>query len=514
MSITSRINEMSSHIEQAYDELQGLGADLTNINKNIENISMVLDDIYDSMPQVSGEGTSLTLDDTRVGKIKSTLKGNTSQSGTPTPSSPIPVNVVSGDNYINVEGTNLLKKQGYGTPNNDSDYWVGSPTWLTSGDNGWATFTLDNSSSSSVAYKNMMIKGGNVNYLPSTNYTIFVELDDLSLDNATGDMLYLSQGGNAQDPFNSGQKLITYAQAPNKVFKFNVTTKADLTNTIAFRTFAVVPAGKNVSYKIRAMIVKGTYTSDTYEPYQNNSYDIDLGDIELCKIGNYQDYFYKDSGKWYLHKEIGKVVLNGSESWIFRTDWIITNASVFRNNDYVVGTFNTGTLGYSNYLEVIENVPSSSTNYRYIRVTNSSGFGTQLFIQNDYLGITSEDTTTQKAEKLKNWLINHNVIIYGIKPTPTNTEITYQPLIDQLNELEKAMSKQGQTNISQVNNDLPFIISASALKEWQESTSLNSTLSMVNPLSLGNTLNTQENDIQPIEVDNIEPLEEEENEES
>ena len=89
-------------------------------------------------------------------------------------------------------------------------------------------------------------------------------------------------------------------------------------------------------------------------------------------------------------------------------------------------------------------------------------------------------------------------------------------LIDQLNLLEKAMSKDGQTNISQVNNDLPFIISASALKEWQESASLNSTLSMVNPLSLGNTLNTQEidNNTQPTEVDNIEPLEEEENEES
>lgn len=87
-------------------------------------------------------------------------------------------------------------------------------------------------------------------------------------------------------------------------------------------------------------------------------------------------------------------------------------------------------------------------------------------------------------------------------------------LIDQLNLLEKAMSKDGQTNILQVNSDLPFVISASALKEWQESASLNSTLSMVNPLSLGNTLNTQENNTQPIEVDNIEPLEEEENEES
>ena len=96
--------------------------------------------------------------------------------------------------------------------------------------------------------------------------------------------------------------------------------------------------------------------------------------------------------------------------------------------------------------------------------------------------------------------------------TSTNTEITYQPLIDQLNNLEKAMSYNGQTNISQVNNDLPFVISASALKDWQESNV--STLSMVNPLSLGNTLNTQENDIQPIEVATTEPLEEEEYEES
>ena len=136
MSITSRINEMSSHIEQAYDELQGLGADLTNVNKNIENISMVLDDIYDSMPQVSGEGTSLTLDDTRVGKIKSTLKGNTSQTGTPTPTSPIPVNVVSGDNEINVCGKNLFDKESI---TDDMGYMGNVNDTLSTGANG-ATF--------------------------------------------------------------------------------------------------------------------------------------------------------------------------------------------------------------------------------------------------------------------------------------------------------------------------------------------------------------------------------------
>lgn len=82
MSVTTSIENISNHLKNAYDELQGLGADLTNVNKNIENISMVLDNIYDSMPRVSEEGISLTLDNTKVGKIKSTLKGNISQYST------------------------------------------------------------------------------------------------------------------------------------------------------------------------------------------------------------------------------------------------------------------------------------------------------------------------------------------------------------------------------------------------------------------------------------------------
>ena len=57
----------------------------------------------------------------------------------------------------------------------------------------------------------------------------------------------------------------------------------------------------------KPMIEKGSKNS-TYTPYGTTP-------IELCKIGTYQDYFYKDSGKWYLHKEVGKVVLDGSESW-------------------------------------------------------------------------------------------------------------------------------------------------------------------------------------------------------
>ena len=82
MSIATRIESIEEHIEQAYDELQGLGADLTGIDKNIDNIASVLDDLYNDLPKVTGSGTSITLDDTRKGRLESTLSGNTSQETT------------------------------------------------------------------------------------------------------------------------------------------------------------------------------------------------------------------------------------------------------------------------------------------------------------------------------------------------------------------------------------------------------------------------------------------------
>lgn len=79
MSITSRISSMEEHVTNAYNGLQGLGADLTGIDKNIDNIASVLDDIYDDLPKATGSGTSITLDDTRKGRVNMEFSGNTNQ---------------------------------------------------------------------------------------------------------------------------------------------------------------------------------------------------------------------------------------------------------------------------------------------------------------------------------------------------------------------------------------------------------------------------------------------------
>lgn len=61
-------------------------------------------------PGLNEEGTNfrITADTTKLNELTS-MKGNTTQSGTPTPTAPVPVNVVSGRQDIEVAGKNLLK---------------------------------------------------------------------------------------------------------------------------------------------------------------------------------------------------------------------------------------------------------------------------------------------------------------------------------------------------------------------------------------------------------------------
>ena len=66
-------------------------------------------------------------------------------------------------------------------------------------------------------------------------------------------------------------------------------------------------------------------------------------------------------------------------------------------------------------------------------------------------------------DDFKTWLSTHNTTVYYVLATPTYTQIT-GTLAEQLENLYNAMSKNGQTNISQVNNDLGFILGTGVLE--------------------------------------------------
>lgn len=173
--------------------------------------------------------------------------------------------------------------------------------------------------------------------------------------------------------------------------------------------------------------------------------------IQLEKGSSSTEWQPYGVGKWYLHKEIGKVVLNGSESW---SKSGTTSIDRFFFNIDLPGkteTISKNTLKCSHFN--IINTSASEVGTMFVGASNN--------LSAIFVNYTSYGATT--LAQWKTWLENNQPILYHVLGTPTNTEITYQPLIDQLNLLEKAMSKEGETNISQVNNDKPFIINAEAI---------------------------------------------------
>ena len=543
MSIATRINEMSSHIEQAYNELQGLGADLTNVNKNIENISMILDNIYDSMPQVSGEDISLTLNNTRVGKIKSTLKGNTSQDGTPTPDFPVDVNVVSGSNVIKTSNKNLFNKD---TVVNQSNYSgsVGQVISIATNSNTFRcpifkkiSDKITISANVTSAKMRVLLLDKDYKILSTTGYTTLPKTIDTSncefiaifFDGTTitvNNNIQIEQNSTATtyEP-HQGKELPLDLPVVNLFDKDNETytngyirsSATTLTTSIYNRTL-YIPCKPNTTYAIQKMVPKDSskfmiassvdvpevgvniynvvdagansthaiYTTSNNAKYllvnyiqtnvtsttvaeMLNSIQIEKGSkvnaytpfgtnpIELCKIGNYQDYFYKSGSKWYLHKEIGKDVLS-----TVNQEWGSIETSI-------TGKYRYKTNQFSNIIKK----PSSASNIGYLlcnyyalQVAGTAGSwgGNQGVSVNQFGTIFVNDNNyTNNLSGWKNWLDTTKPLLYFALEIPTNTEITDTTLISQLNALEQAMSYDDQTNISQENDNLPFIINATAL---------------------------------------------------
>jgi len=182
-----------------------------------------------------------------------------------------------------------------------------------------------------------------------------------------------------------------------------------------------------------------------YEPYKTP--------IELCKIGTYQDYIYKNSKNWYLHKEIEKIVLNGTESWVL--DGALTNTNRFRTSitSYNIRNITLKYNGFSNQLQII-NAYSDESEHLYTYKPSS--------IMNLYVFYTK--TRCADLAGLQTWLSANNLIIYGILNTPTEIPITNENLIAQLDAWYNAQSMDDTTYIT-VDGDLPMQLKLRALKK-------------------------------------------------
>ena len=197
----------------------------------------------------------------------------------------------------------------------------------------------------------------------------------------------------------------------------------------------------------------GTPTPDTPIPIQTTTgeqeivitngtetqtYTINLGNIELCKIGDYQDRIYKNNGKWYKYIAIGKVVLKGSgNTQLWGNGGTATNYWEYQRSGIVGGN---GMMS-----DVKTNYFNQTVNSRVVILGNGG-----LYLRFP----KASGIDVSNATLMNNWLSTHNTIVYYILATPTTTEITDTELINQLESIELI---EGTNNIS-VSGNLPIIM--------------------------------------------------------
>lgn len=388
---------------------------LNKIEKGIYDNSLITEAIADKLNPTDTE-TYKTAELTEgqitdvIGVSDILIKGQTSQDGTPTPSAPVDVNVISGSNVVNTSNKNLFNKY---TVINQSYY----------GGNVGEVISI-------VTYSNTfrcpIFKKRSDKITISANITS-AKMRVLLLDK---DYKILST--------------TSYATLPRTI------------DTSNCEFIAIFFDGTTITINNNIQIEQNS-TATTYEPHQGKELPLDLGSIELCKIGDYQDYFYKSGSKWYWHKEIGKVILdgvnykagtkNGTTANIMYTTGNIPNIKPVSNNHVL------GNLITSHFKNAI-----TDTIYNGDVIGIGQRTNEQISIG---LGLSSTLTT---LELFNAWLAENNVDVYYPLATPTDISITDTTLISQLEAIYNAPLYE-ETNITQTNNDLPMVLDITACKD-------------------------------------------------
>jgi hypothetical protein len=163
--------------------------------------------------------------------------------------------------------------------------------------------------------------------------------------------------------------------------------------------------------------------ANSYTPYGSNE------QFELCKIGTYQDYIYKENGKWYKHKEIDKVVYNDVVGL-----WIAYPASkcvYISNLENKILKPTSSTIAFDGLCNSFEIKTEQDLTVDFAEGVACGTDGTMYFHVD---GLT--DRPDFNTLMWKDYLSTHNVTLYYTLETPLEEEITDTTLLSQLNAVE------------------------------------------------------------------------------
>lgn len=442
------------------DTINYAGAGLTNetfrqypsklYDKYLDILKDNGEELFNGLPKVTGTGTELSLNGTANTRMKLELAPSELEQATTT-----------GKNKFNGATWRICVLSG-GIPTSIG----GGTTVINSSDSNNVNFSMNNNYDGVVSA--IMPVTPNTNYILTLNLLnsqSTVRLNILSYSNSTYTIL-----GNQNVNQTDGEK------------QYSISIPSDVTQiAIMIAGTTTILSNCNAS---NIMLRLASITDDTYEPYtggiaspnpdypqdihtisgnntikvansdntQEQSLPLNLGDLEYCKIGDYADEFYLATesdtslvaGKWYLKKNIDKFDLSTITYWGKNT-----NGQFYTNNFTTNYGFISG-YGLSNILTY-----SSTTWVNGCFGITSAGV----------LWIATGDETITTYTDFITYLSNKNAIMYGVLATPTYTLLN-DTLQTELNNIENTLlSYQDQTNISQTNDDLPFILDIVAIQK-------------------------------------------------
>lgn len=168
--------------------------------------------------------------------------------------------------------------------------------------------------------------------------------------------------------------------------------------------------------------------------------------IELCKLGDYQDYIWKDGGDWKVHKAIKKIQMADTTSWVKRA-----NGDFYSENWAEINGIRSETGFCSHFI-----------------------YSTTVWYRVGYYGISSAgnlwlitgDTTLTDTDLFEAWLNTKKPILYQPLATATDTTITDTNLIAQLDSLVNGGAEDGTTyiKVNATDPNLPGLLVVEAPK--------------------------------------------------
>lgn len=328
---------------------------------------------------------------------------------TPSPDYPVDIKVVTGDNVVKVAKKNLFneillsQQESYNTYNSTTGLWTTSQT-----STGYNRSFLYAAVGTATRDKTKLIKIG-----PNMQYT-------LTLYNFTNNTSYTS----------GYIGLLLYDKDGTYKRKVDVSSSTPTFTTNSDEYYLDIARAASSGYFTFSHIqLEAGSTATTYEPYAAQTQLLSLGNIELAKIGDYQDRIYKQDGKWWLEKNIRKVYLK---------DLAFRKSS--SSNLYIVDGFKT-TYNSANINKTNGN--GLSTHFVVGDPTNLQN-GEIIVMSSEQLRILDNDITT--IEAFVSFLNSNNPTFYYALETPTTTEITDTTLLAQLENILQMNTYKNVTN--------------------------------------------------------------------